>query len=57
MQINKSFLKNNNSNSPEENSKLIPDEIEGKDSAAYLEALKQQIPMYKNNGLMPEIGA
>jgi NitT/TauT family transport system substrate-binding protein len=50
-------LKYINSHSPEEIAKLIPDEVKGKDSAAYLEALKQQIPMYKNNGLMPEIGA
>lgn len=46
-----------NTHSAEEIAAVIPEEVKGKDQKSYLEALKQQIPMYANNGLMPEDGA
>lgn len=46
-----------NTHSAEEISKLIPDEISGKDKATYLQALKQQIPMFANDGMMSNEGA
>lgn len=36
---------------------VIPPEISGKDRAAYLKVLKEEIPMFANNGRMPEDGA
>ena len=50
-------LKFINSHTAEEIADVIPDEIKGKDKEKYLKILKQQIPMYANNGLMPEDGA
>ena len=43
--------------SPEEIAEVIPVEISGKDRSSYLKMLKQQIPMYANNGLMSKQGA
>ena len=50
-------LKYINTHTAEEIAEVIPDEIKGKDKENYLRILKQQIPMYANNGLMPEDGA
>lgn len=50
-------LKFINSHTAEEIADVIPDEIKGKDKEKYLQILRQQIPMYANNGLMPEDGA
>lgn len=50
-------LKYINTHTAEEIADVIPDEIKGKDKENYLRILKQQIPMYANNGLMPEDGA
>jgi NitT/TauT family transport system substrate-binding protein len=38
---------------PEEILAVIPTEISGKDRAAYLQALKEEIPMFKSDGRMP----
>jgi NitT/TauT family transport system substrate-binding protein len=46
-----------NSHTPEEIAAVIPVEISGKDRAAYLAMLKEEIPMYANDGRMPEEGA
>jgi NitT/TauT family transport system substrate-binding protein len=37
----------------EEIAALMPDEVTGKDRAAYLAVLKQEIPMFANDGRMP----
>jgi NitT/TauT family transport system substrate-binding protein len=46
-------LKYINSHSAEEIAALIPEEVSGKDRAAYLAVLKQEIPMFANDGRMP----
>jgi NitT/TauT family transport system substrate-binding protein len=46
-------LKYINSHSAEEIAELIPAEAKGKDSAAYLKILKEQMPMFANDGRMP----
>lgn len=46
-----------NSHSAEEIAAQIPVEVSGKDRAAYLKVLKQQIPMFANDGRMPADGA
>ncbi len=46
-----------NSHSAEEIAALIPVEVSGKDRAAYLAILKQEIPMFANDGRMPAEGA
>jgi NitT/TauT family transport system substrate-binding protein len=50
-------LKYINTHSAEEIAELIPIEIRGKDRAAYLKILKEQIPMFANDGTMPVQGA
>jgi NitT/TauT family transport system substrate-binding protein len=50
-------LKYINSHTPDEIAALIPAEVSGKDRAAYLKVLKQEIPMFKNDGRMPAEGA
>lgn len=42
-----------NTHSPEEVAAVIPDEIAGKDRAAYLKILRQEIPMFATDGRMP----
>jgi NitT/TauT family transport system substrate-binding protein len=42
-----------NSHSAEEIAALIPEEVSGKDRAAYLAVLKQELPMFANDGRMP----
>jgi NitT/TauT family transport system substrate-binding protein len=46
-------LKYINSHTPEEVAALIPPEISGKDRVAYLQVLKQEIPMFAADGRMP----
>lgn len=46
-----------NTHTPEQILAVIPQEISGKDRAAYLKVLKQEIPMFANDGRMPEDGA
>jgi len=46
-------LKFINSHSPEEVLALIPVEVSGKDRAAYLRVLKEEIPMFATDGRMP----
>ena len=46
-----------NSNTPEAIAALIPTEVSGKDRAAYLKVLRQEIPMFKSDGRMPAEGA
>ena len=46
-------LKYINSHTPEEILAVIPVEISGKDRAAYLQVLKEEIPMFANDGRMP----
>jgi NitT/TauT family transport system substrate-binding protein len=46
-------LKYINSHTLEEVAALIPPEISGKDRVAYLQVLKQEIPMFANDGRMP----
>jgi NitT/TauT family transport system substrate-binding protein len=50
-------LKFINSHSAEEIAALIPPEIKGKDNAAYLRVLKEQMRMFANDGSMPADGA
>lgn len=50
-------LKFINTHTPEEIAAIIPDEIAGKDRAAYLEILKQEIPMFATDGRMPPAAA
>ena len=50
-------LKFINSHSAEEIAALIPPDIIGKDRNAYLSILKEEIPMYANDGRMPDDGA
>ena len=50
-------LKYINSHTPEEVAALIPDSISGKDRAAYLKVLKEEMPMFANDGRMPADGA
>ena len=42
---------------PEQIAAVVPVTISGKDRAAYLKILKDQIPMYANDGVMPADGA
>ncbi|SDR70444.1 ABC transporter substrate-binding protein [Opitutus sp. GAS368] len=42
-----------NTHTPEEIAAVIPDEIAGKDRAAYLKVLRQEIPMFATDGRMP----
>ena len=46
-------LKFINTHTPEEILAVIPAEISGKDRAAYLQVLKEEIPMFANDGRMP----
>jgi len=46
-----------NTHTPEQILAVIPPEISGKDRAAYLKVLKEEIPMFAGNGRMPEDGA
>ena len=46
-----------NTHTPEEVAAVIPDEIAGKDRAAYLKILKQEIPMFATDGRMPPAAA
>src|SRR5438270_514805 len=46
-------LKYINSHTPEEILAVIPVEVSGKDRAAYLQVLKEEIPMFANDGRMP----
>jgi NitT/TauT family transport system substrate-binding protein len=46
-----------NSHCAEQIMELIPVEISGKDRAAYLKILKEEIPMFESNGRMPADGA
>jgi NitT/TauT family transport system substrate-binding protein len=46
-----------NTHTPEEIAALIPVEISGKDRAAYLKVLKEEIPMFATDGRMPADGA
>ena len=46
-------LKYINSHTADEVAALIPAEISGKDRAAYLQILKQEIPMFASDGRMP----
>jgi len=46
-----------NTHTPEQIMAVIPPEISGKDRVAYLNVLKQEIPMFANDGRMPEDGA
>jgi NitT/TauT family transport system substrate-binding protein len=46
-------LKYINSHTADEVAALIPAEISGKDRAAYLQVLKQEIPMFASDGRMP----
>jgi NitT/TauT family transport system substrate-binding protein len=50
-------LKYINTHSPEEILALIPVEVSGTDRAAYLKVLKEEIPMFANDGRMPVDGA
>jgi ABC-type nitrate/sulfonate/bicarbonate transport system substrate-binding protein len=50
-------LKYINSHTPEQIAANIPDKVSGKDRAAYLAVLKQEIPMFANDGRMPKDGA
>ena len=42
-----------NTHTPEEIAAVIPDEIAGKDRAAYLKILREEIPMFATDGRMP----
>ncbi len=46
-----------NTHTPEEIAAIIPVEISGKDRAAYLKVLKEEIPMFATDGRMPADGA
>jgi len=46
-----------NSHTAEEIAAVIPVEISGKDRAAYLKVLKEEIPMFATDGRMPADGA
>lgn len=50
-------LKYINSHTPEQILAVIPPEITGKDRAAYLKVLKEEIPMFATDGRMPDDGA
>ncbi|SFA73964.1 NitT/TauT family transport system substrate-binding protein [Collimonas sp. OK607] len=50
-------LKYINTHTAEEIAALIPIEISGKDRVTYLKVLKEQIPMFANDGRMPPDGA
>jgi NitT/TauT family transport system substrate-binding protein len=50
-------LKFINTHTPEEIAAVIPVEISGKDRAAYLKVLTEEIPMFANDGTMPADGA
>ncbi len=46
-----------NTHSPEEIAAIVPPDFMGKDRAAYLKILKEEIPMFKADGRMPQDGA
>ena len=46
-----------NTHSPEEIAAVVPPDFIGKDRAAYLKVLKEEIPMFKTDGRMPQEGA
>ena len=46
-----------NTHTAEEIADIIPPEICGKDRAAYLKLLKQELPMFASDGRMPQDGA
>jgi len=46
-----------NAHSAEEIAAVVPPDFMGKDRAAYLKVLKEEIPMFKTDGRMPEDGA
>jgi NitT/TauT family transport system substrate-binding protein len=46
-----------NTHTPEQIMAVIPPEIVGKDRAAYLKVLKEEIPMFANDGRMSDEGA
>ncbi|MBV9889310.1 MAG: ABC transporter substrate-binding protein, partial [Rhizobacter sp.] len=46
-----------NTHSAEEIAAVIPADVVGKDRAAYLKVLKQEIPMFRTDGRMPADGA
>jgi NitT/TauT family transport system substrate-binding protein len=46
-----------NSHTPEEIAAVVPPDFMGKDRAAYLKVLKDEIPMFKSDGRMPQDGA
>jgi NitT/TauT family transport system substrate-binding protein len=46
-----------NTHTAEEIAAVIPADFMGKDRAAYLKVLKDEIPMFKTDGLMPQEGA
>jgi len=46
-----------NTHTPEEILAVIPVEVSGKDRTAYLQVLKEQIPMFANDGRIPGDGA
>ena len=50
-------LKFIDTHTPEEILAVIPTEVSGKDRAAYLQALKEEIPMFKSDGRMPPADA
>lgn len=46
-----------NTHSPEEIAALIPEDVKGKDEAAYLKVLREQIGMFASDGRMPQDAA
>jgi len=46
-----------NTHTPEQIAALIPADVKGKDEAAYLAVLREQIGMFASNGRMPEAAA
>jgi NitT/TauT family transport system substrate-binding protein len=46
-----------NTHTPEEIAAVVPPDFMGKDRADYLKVLKEQIPMFKTDGRMPQDGA
>ena len=45
-----------NSHSPDEIAAVVPAEVSGKDRVRYMQTLKEALPMFANNGLMPADG-
>jgi NitT/TauT family transport system substrate-binding protein len=46
-----------NSHTPEEIAALVPADVKGKDEAAYLKVLREQIGMFASDGRMPDDAA